>query len=144
MNNSDFYEHFKQALRHDGMSVEAASFSTESDCDLALRSPWYFLCFIPVPDQLEMEVEEFKLEFTRQADEYHLLSPSECVKACRSLLASMDSLKKKGYVALYAVYISDDDYRVAAILFGPIADEQFRNLAYLNVPRHFEEFARAA
>jgi hypothetical protein len=129
-------ERFKDALGNDGMSIEASSFSTVEDFDAVFTTPYYLLNFTFVPNEIAAVEIDFKQEFQNWANIYDALTPAQRAKGCHELLKKMKRLQAAGYMALYGIYTSEDNYKVAYVLFGPAWEEGFRKLAYLNVPRH--------
>ena len=56
-------------------------------------------------------------------------------------MADIQKITQQGFKARYGVYTSDDDFRVAVLVFGQATDEYIAKLTQLVVPRRFAELA---
>ena len=124
--------------------IEARTFASLKDCDAVLHTHGFIVDDRAAGDELAEDVAAFK-DLTRDwMDLYGDISVSEQVEACRSVLESAQRIEAKGYQIRFGTYGTDDDFQVAALLITSRAEERFKDIKQLVVPRCFTTMAKAS
>lgn len=124
--------------------IEAHNFGTIKDCDAVLCAHGFIVDDRAAGDELAEDVATFK-DLTRDwMNLYGDLSASEQVEACKSVLATVRRIEAKGYQLRFGAYRTDDNFEFAALLITPRADERYKDVKQLVVPRQFAKMAWAS
>jgi transcriptional regulator with XRE-family HTH domain len=126
------------------LMVEANVFSTVKDCDAVLSALGYLVDDRHVAADLAREVATFKDLLQDCGDIYREISNTEQVEACESVLKQAQKIEEAGYGMRYAVYTTDDKFRISALVILPKHDDRAAQVKQLVVPRRFTEMAWAS
>jgi transcriptional regulator with XRE-family HTH domain len=123
------------------MVIDAQDFNDLKDAEAILTTHGYFLNDNALPEQMADQVAVLRDTLTDWGDIYSDLSHTERLNACRTIIAEVLKITQQGFKARYGVYTSDDDFKVAVMVFGPTTDVYFGALTQLVVPRQFAKLA---
>lgn len=124
--------------------IDAHRFATLKDAEAVLGTHGMVIDDHFVADDAATEVAEFKDLLQDWNDIYSLLlSNTEKLYTCRSLLSGARRLEAKGYVIRYGVYTTQDNYRLVSVLFVRKADDAICEVKQMLVPARFTEVASA-
>jgi DNA-binding XRE family transcriptional regulator len=123
------------------MVVEANDFTGLRDAEAILSTHGYFLNDKAVPEEVADQAAALKDTLTDWGNIYAELSHTERLNACRSIISEVQKITEQGFKARYGVYTSDDDFKVAVLVFAPGSDVYFEKLTQLVVPRRFANFS---
>lgn len=125
--------------------IDAHRFATLKDAEAVLGTQGMVVDDHFVTDDAATEAAEFKDLLQDWNDIYSsLLSSTEKLDACRSLLSGAQRLEAKGYVIRYGVYTTQDNYRLVSVLFARKADDALCEVKQMLVPARFTEMASAS
>lgn len=125
--------------------IDAHRFATLKDAEAVLGTHGMVVDDHFVTDDAATEAAEFKDLLQDWSDIYSaLLSNTEKLDACRSLLSGAQRLEAKGYVIRYGVYTTQDNYRLVSVLFTRKADDALCEVMQMLVPARFTEMASAS
>jgi len=125
--------------------IEALRFVTLKDAEAVLGTHGMVIDDHFVTDEAAGESASFKDLLCGWNDVYSMMdSQEEKLNACRSLLSAAKKLEARGYVIRYGVYNTDDNYRLATMLFARKADDALCAVKQLFVPNRFTEMAWAS
>lgn len=117
--------------------IDAKELTTVHDCGALFSAHAYLVDDTNVAPTHASEIAGFKDQLQDWGDIYGSISQTERLRACEAVLAAAQKLGVAGYRLLYAVYETDDEFRVATVLPVPKSDDLFNQLKQLIVPRKF-------
>jgi len=126
--------------------IEASRFATLKDAESVLDAAGSIIDDQRVKDAAATELAMFKDSLADWAMIYvDLLSHSEKLDACKSLLQAAQTLEAKGYVIRYGVYkAKSNGLNFATFLIVPKSDDALCQVKQLLVPTQFENMAWAS
>ena len=121
-------------------AIDAHEFASVKDSEAVLTSHGNLLDDNTLPEAMADQIAELQDNLTDWADCYPDLSNVEKLNACRAVLSDVQKVGDQGFRVYYGVYDTEEQIRVAVLVFRPRSDEA--KLKQLVVPRRFAQLAR--
>jgi transcriptional regulator with XRE-family HTH domain len=130
-----------EKTRKELMLVEAHSLSTIKDCDTILGGDGNIVDDSALPEEMADQVAALRDQLQDWGDIWSDFTNVEKLEACRSFFAEVQKIEEQGFKIRYAVYDTEDNFRISVLVFGASNDDSFANRTEFVVPRRFAKLA---
>jgi transcriptional regulator with XRE-family HTH domain len=122
--------------------IDAKELITAQDCGTLFTAHAYLVDDTNVAHMHGAEIAVFKDQLQDWGDIYESISHTERFRACESVLENVRAIAAAGHRLLYAVYETEDKFRVSTVVILPKGDDALNQLKQLIVPKNFMSMIR--